>query len=154
MYATSLFLHSLLRWLLVLFLVFSILISGEAQARNRAFTKFHNAIRHWSATLAHVQLLIGIFLYSKSDLSSYFWKHLPTSLQHLDTAFFGLFHPTMMLIAVLFITIGSSVAKRKTTSQEKFRTMFSWFTAAFIILLIAIPWPFSPLASRPLIRPF
>lgn len=154
MYSVSLILHSLLRWLVVALLIFSIVVSGEARARNRVFNAFHNSIRHWTATLAHVQLLIGIFLYNKSDLTSYFWKYFPTSSQHIDTAFFGLFHPIMMFAAVLFITIGSSVAKRKPSAQEKFKAMFLWFMAAFVLLLIAIPWPFSPLANRPFIRPF
>jgi len=57
-----------------------------------------------------------------------------------------------MLTAIVIITIGSALAKRKKTDKEKFKTMLVWFSAALLIIFIAIPWPFSPLANRPYIR--
>jgi len=60
----------------------------------------------------------------------------------------------MMLAAIIIISIGSGSAKRKLTDREKFKTMATWFTIAFIIILISIPWKFSPFATRPYFRPF
>jgi len=36
--------------------------------------------------------------------------------------------------------------------KEKFKIMLLWYGIALIIILIAIPWPFSPLANRPYLR--
>ncbi|MEJ7740420.1 MAG: hypothetical protein WKF97_23625 [Chitinophagaceae bacterium] len=63
-------------------------------------------------------------------------------------------HITMMLTAIIVITIGSAKTKRKSTDQEKFKTMATWFTIGLLIILTSIPWPFSPLTSRPFFRPF
>jgi hypothetical protein len=59
-----------------------------------------------------------------------------------------------MFIAVIVITIGSAKAKRAATHRAKYRVMLTWYAIALLILFIAIPWPFSPLAGRPLIRKF
>ena len=61
-------------------------------------------------------------------------------------------HSSLMLTAIVLITIGSAKAKRKPTDQEKFKTMLVWFSIALLIIFIAIPWPFSPFANRPYYR--
>jgi hypothetical protein len=59
-----------------------------------------------------------------------------------------------MLTSITLITIGSIKAKRKTTDSEKFKIMTIWFSLAFLIILLMIPWSFSPLANRPNFRTF
>ena len=59
-----------------------------------------------------------------------------------------------MTLAVVLITIGSSAAKRQVTDTARFRTLAIWMGIGFLILFAAIPWPFSPLAQRPLLRSF
>lgn len=152
MYAIFIFLHSLFRWL-----VLASLMSAIARAymgiRNRStFSKKDNAIRHWTATIAHLQLIFGIILYTKSELVKYFWKNTAMAFQQLDITFFAVFHAFMMFSAVVVVTVGSSLAKRRTNDQEKFKTMLIWFSIALLMIFVAIPWPFSPLASRPYFR--
>lgn len=60
----------------------------------------------------------------------------------------------MMLIAIVVITFGSIATKRKTSDVEKFKTMAIWYTVAFVIIFLSIPWGFSPFTSRPYFRPF
>ena len=117
---------------------------------NKAFTKSDNAARHWTATTAHVQLMIGMTLYFQSPLIKYFLKNKTGA--NNDYSFFGMIHSTLMLIAIVIITIGSAMAKRKETDKEKFRTIMVWYSFALLIIFIAIPWPFSPFANRPYIR--
>jgi hypothetical protein len=59
-----------------------------------------------------------------------------------------------MIIAIIIITIGSAKAKRKQAENEKFKTMAIWFTIGLLVILANIPWPFSPLTSRPYFRHF
>jgi len=66
--------------------------------------------------------------------------------------FFGLIHILLMLIAIILITIGSAIAKRKTSDVEKFKTILIYYSISLLIIFIAIPWPFSPLAHRPFLR--
>jgi hypothetical protein len=66
--------------------------------------------------------------------------------------FFGMEHITMMVIAIVIITIGSAKVKRQPTDQQRFKTMAIWFTIALMIIFSSIPWQFSPFTSRPYFR--
>jgi uncharacterized membrane protein len=68
--------------------------------------------------------------------------------------FFGIIHIVLMLVAIILITIGSAMAKRKTGDEQKFKTILLWYSLGLLLILIAIPWPFSPLAQRPYMRFF
>jgi hypothetical protein len=152
MYQTLTFYHSIIRWLVLASLIFSIYRAYKGLAEKTVFTKTDNALRHWTATIAHIQLVIGIVLYSKSPIISYFWNNFNEAIQNFDTTFFALIHIVLMLVAIVLITIGSALSKRKEVDSEKFKTMLVWFSISLLIIFIAIPWPFSPLTSRPYFR--
>ena len=63
-------------------------------------------------------------------------------------------HGLTMLVAIAIISISSARARRKFTDYQKFKTLAVGFTVALFIILISIPWPFSPLANRPYLRMF
>ena len=150
MYATLLALHSAFRWLVLFSLLAAIMVAADGYRRGRAFTKRDNALRHWTATIAHLQLLIGMILYSQSPEAGSYWKG--TNGLRSEAAFFGLFHLILMLAAILLLSIGSALAKRQPGHRDKFRTMLTWFLLALLLILLANPWPFSPLAHPPLSR--
>jgi Type IV secretion system pilin len=152
MYQTLTFYHSIVRWLVLASLLYAIYRAYKGYTSNAKFSKTDNSIRHWTATIAHIQLVIGITLYTQSPIIKYFWKNFNEAIHNIDTAFFGLLHIILMLIAIILITIGSALSKRKTTDKEKYKTMLVWFSISLIIIFIAIPWPFSPLANRPYFR--
>lgn len=152
MYQTLLYTHSLFRWLVLASLMWSLIRAGRGYYTQAVFTKADNALRHWSATIAHVQLVIGMILYTQSPIIKYYWKSEAKAALPLELSFFGILHILFMLIAIVFITIGSALAKRKTSDAEKFKTMLIWFALALLLIFIAIPWPFSPLAHRPYFR--
>ncbi len=154
MYAMALAFHSLMRWLVVAILVFALFLSYRGWLQHKRFTPFHNRIRIITATIAHVQLLLGLWLYYISPLTSYFLHNYKTAIKERSVRFFGMEHAAMMLVAIIIITVGSASAKRKTGDKQKFKTMAIWFTIAFVIIIINIPWKFSPMASRPYFRPF
>lgn len=154
MYDTLIFLHSAVRWLAFGSLVYAAFRGWMGWMDKRAFTKADNAWRHWTATALHTQLAIGLLLYFQRPITSYFWSNFSEAIHDRDMAFFGIWHISLMLIAVVLATMGSALAKRKTVDSEKFKTMAIWFTVALVILLVAIPWPFSPWVQRPYIRAF
>lgn len=152
MYQSLTFLHSTLRWLVLISLLIAIYRAGKGYFRNAVFTKSDNAVRHWTATIAHIQLLAGMALYSQSPVIKYFWKNFSTAKETFDLLFFGLIHSLLMFTAIIVITIGSAMAKRKATDRERFKTMLTWYAIALLIIFLAIPWPFSPFANRPYFR--
>lgn len=152
MYQTLTFLHSLFRWVVLLSLIYSVWIALRGYYFHKVFSGKDDLIRHWTATIAHIQLVLGIILYSKSPVVKYFWKNFSEAKGSLDILFFGIIHISLMVTAIVLITIGSALAKRKETDREKFRTMLIWYILALAVIFIAIPWPFSPLANRPYFR--
>lgn len=151
MYYTLLLIHSLLRWLVLLSLCSAVIIAFRGYAFNRVFTPANNLLRHWTATIAHLQLVAGMMLYVQSPAVKYFFSAPDYTTESL---FFAAIHIILMMCSVIVITIGSAIAKRAQRDKDKFRNMLFWYTLALVSIFIAIPWPFSPLAQRPFIRSF
>lgn len=154
MYLTLLTIHSLFRYLVLLSLGYA---SGRAimsLRQERTFKPVDNTIRHWTATIVHIQFMLGGVLYVISPLTRFFMQDISMAIRQPVTTFFGLYHLVLMLSAVVVVTMGSALAKRKETDKEKFSTMAWWFGLGLVLILIAIPWPFMPFASRPYFRPF
>jgi len=152
MYAVLLFAHSLFRWLVLISLLLAVVNAYGGYTSRRKFIKRDNLLRHGTATIAHIQFMIGMVIYFNSPAVSYFQQDEANRSALSDPVFFAVIHIVLMLIAVILITMGSAFAKRKKTDREKFGTILFWFSAALIIILVAIPWPFSPLANRPYFR--
>jgi hypothetical protein len=143
-------LHSVFRWLVLISLIYSIIISARGYLNKTEFIPFHNSMRHYTATICHIQLMLGILLYIQSPQIKYYFS--PEGQTAGEPFFFSILHLVLMLAAIVVITIGSAKAKRQTDSNQKYITMLLWFSAGLFLILIAIPWPFSPLANRPYIR--
>lgn len=151
MYTTLLPLHSIVRWLVLIMLLISLYISFRGWKYNLAFTRTANRIRHRTATIAHIQFMLGMIIYFYSPVVKYAIPAQGNALmsQH---AFFKYLHISLMLLAIVLLTIGSAKAKRQAEATDQYKTILIWYTIALTIILIAIPWPFSPLARRPLFR--
>lgn len=152
MYSTLIIYHTYFRWLVLASLLYAIFISYKGYTTKKPFTKTDDMGRHWTATIAQIQLMIGMVLYFNNPMIKYFWTNLNEGIANMNVAFFSLIHITLMFTAIMLITFGSALSKRKPTDKEKFRTILVWFSIALFIIIIAIPWPFSPLAARPYIR--
>lgn len=154
MYSALLFFHSAFRWLVLVSLLYALYRGLTGWLGHRPYTRLDNLVRHNTATIAHIQLMIGYTLYFNSPVISYFRAHFSQASRQFDFLFFGLIHITLMTLAVIFMTIGSAASKRRETDRAKFKTMTVWFLVALLIIFVAIPWPFSPLANRPYFRSF
>ncbi|MBS7563985.1 hypothetical protein KHS38_06170 [Mucilaginibacter sp. Bleaf8] len=154
MYFNLLVLHTLTRWLVLISLAYAIYRGYAGWLDNKTFTRFDNTVRHVTATIAHVQLIWGAWLYIISPITNYFLGNFKTAVHERQVRFFGMEHVTVMLIAIVLITVGSAKAKRQATDKLKFKTMAVWYTIAMVLILSSVPWQFSPLISRPYLRWF
>jgi hypothetical protein len=149
---TLLVLHSVMRWLVLVSLLYAIYRAYYGYKQKLPFMPIDNKVRHWTATIAHVQLLIGIIVYTQSATVKMLANGLSDTGHITEPVCFGIIHIALMLVAIMIITIGSAMVKRKVLAADKFRTQLVYFSIALAIIFIAIPWPFSPLAQRPFIR--
>lgn len=154
MYSFLLALHSLVRWLVVITLVASVINAYRGWLGARPFGAGSRRLRMATVTIAHIQLILGISLYIISPVVKYFLENFGTAVKMREMRFFGMEHSSMMLLSIVLLTIGSAKAKRKSTSREQYKTIAIWYSIAFVILFLSIPWGFSPLTHRPYFRTF
>lgn len=153
MYPYLLFFHSITRWLVLISLIYTIYRAFRGWQRGLAFSPADDRARHITATISHIQFTLGAILYFVSPMVKYFLSNFKTAISNSEMSFFGLIHMSLMVTSVFVLSIGSSLAKRKEADKDKFKTMAIFYLIALIIILIAIPWPFSPFAHRPYYRP-
>jgi hypothetical protein len=154
MYAILLPLHSLVRWLVLITLVFAVIRAYRGWFSRKSFSKFDDSLCKGVVNVLNIQMSIGIWLYCISPIVGYFLHNFKEAVHQRQIRFFGMEHITMMIIAVIVITIGSNKTKYKTSDEEKYKTMAIWFAIGLFIILTSIPWAFSPLTSRPNFRLF
>lgn len=91
--------------------------------------------------VTHIQLLIGIILFFAAGYISIISDMGMAGIMKNDTLRSNIIeHPTTMIAAVVFITIGYSKHKKKLTSVPKFKMLAIFYTIALILVLVKIPW--------------
>jgi hypothetical protein len=142
--------HSALRWLLLASVLLTIYLAWEGRFFKKKYTRLHRVAASTASGLSHVQLLLGFGLYLESPVVKAYWAD--KSLAWSQSLFFALVHIGLMSTAVVLLTIGASLAKRETDERRRFTILFNYCSLALLLMLVAVPWPFSPLAQRPWIR--
>lgn len=146
--------HSIIRWLLVLGLIGTIILFASNRKNGVPAFKLGEIFKSATVSFAHIQLILGYYLYFESPMVKYFRANIKEGIAIPEMAFFGLYHVTMMTIAVFVLTIGSSIIKRSQTYELKRKYVLIYFGIVLLMIFLAIPWPFSPLISRPYYRSF
>lgn len=146
MYTGLLYLHSFLRWVILLLLVISILMSLAGMTGKKPFSTGQKKIGLFLLISAHIELLVGL----------YQWIFGPWGVKRLGdigtdrvARFYGVEHITMMIIAIVLITIGRGVSKKNIADAAKQKRTFWFFLLALVIILASIPWPFRAGIARP-----
>jgi formate/nitrite transporter FocA (FNT family) len=91
--------------------------------------------------ILHTQLLIGIALYFVSPFVANAIES-GNVMKDPVNRFYLVEHAIGMCVAIAFVTVGYSKAKRQSESWAKHKLIFTYYTIAFILILISIPWPF------------
>ncbi|RFS15205.1 hypothetical protein [Emticicia sp. C21] len=147
MYEIFVFFHSILRWLVLISLLYSLGRSIHGLISKRTFTKADSIARVLAGTISHTQLLIGFTLYFLLSPITRFFMKSGSGGNH-EIWFFGIYHIALMFSSIVVMTIGSSIAKRAASDYAKFKTITIYFSVALVLILLAIPW------FRPLLRNF
>lgn len=153
LYGIILTIHNALRWLVLGSSLLTVVLSYVGWLGNKPYRPADQTLRVVATSIAHTQLLAGMYLYTLSPFVRYYWTQR-TGDESFEFSFFSLVHSSLMLTAIVIMTIGSSKAKRQADDRLRFKTTALYFTVGLLLILIAVPWPFSPLANRPLVRTF
>ena len=152
MYQTLLIFHSYWRWLVLLSIIFSILKAIYGFRKRSEYSNFDGVIRKITISIIHIQLILGFIIYFISPFVSTFFSNVSDGLHLREVRFFAIEHSLMMFVSIVLITIGAVKVKRKSSSLLKNKATIVWFSIALLIILLNIPWEFSPLVNRPSFR--
>jgi hypothetical protein len=134
--------HSILRWAVLLFGLWTLLNAITGVLGKRYFTGTDNKVNLFFMICCDIQLLIGLVLYFNNG----WFDMLKTNAKEVmkDTAmrFYAMEHLLMMIIAWLLVHVGRSMVKRADTDAKKHKKSLLFFGLAIVIILAMIPWPF------------
>jgi hypothetical protein len=145
MYEAVLFLHSWLRWAVI---IAGVLATVMAVA-NRPQVERWGLI--FMITL-DLQLLLGLLMYlglspNMSAIFANFGEAMGTS----STRFWAVEHVSLMLFAVIIAHVGRVLARKAPTPAKRRTRLMVCFGLALIAVLAATPWP-GMAVGRPLFR--
>jgi hypothetical protein len=121
--------HSLLRWVILILLIYTLIRSFQGKAGKEA--KF-------LTITSHIMLLIGLAQWFLGSWGLKLIQNIGMGevMKNASQRFFAVEHTFTMIIAIALITVGG-VSVRKGKSNAK------WFyLIALILILMRIPWPF------------
>lgn len=130
--------HSHLAWVLLAVLIVAILIITISRFSKKPFSEPHLKVALVGMIATHIQLLLGLILYV---ISPYGIKNLSgATMKDSFARLLALEHPIMMIIAIVFITIGYSKAKKVVGTDKAYSAITIYYTIALILMLSRIPW--------------
>jgi uncharacterized membrane protein YfcA len=98
------------------------------------YTALDDKFSLWLFIFTHTQLPIGLILYFASPVVIF----SGASMKDAIARYWLVEHVTMMLIAIVLITVARITAKKMTEEVAKHKRMFIFNVLALIIILVAI----------------
>jgi mono/diheme cytochrome c family protein len=142
-YDVTLFVHSYLRWLVLLLAITVFVKTLATRTRSAGDVKLHRIL----LGVVDLQFTIGLLLYVflSPITSAFFAAGFAASMKEPGLRFFGVEHITGMVLAVAAVHMAPP---RKSPTRR--RVLIT--VGVFLVLVVAsIPWPFKK-AGRPLFR--
>ncbi len=147
MSGTLIFVHSLLRYFVI---ILTIVVAAQAvmgMTGNKTFTPGNRKAALFMMIACDLQLLVGLGVY-------FLGGHLqamqqPGAMANHYTRFYGMEHPMSMIIGIVLVHLAYKAAKSAMGDAQKFKRVF-WF--AFIALLLFVsqtPWPSKKDTAKP-----
>ena len=131
-----------MRWVVLALIIVTIFKAWSAKRNGSGFSAAQAKLGLFSMISLHVQLLLGLALYFMKGWASMLGSHGVMSSTVMR--FFAVVHLAGMLVAILFGTLGHSLAKRARTDELKNQRQLRYFLIALIIIIASIPWPIRP----------
>jgi uncharacterized BrkB/YihY/UPF0761 family membrane protein len=142
MYTTLQFLHSYWAYLVLLIVVLATFNALVGYFSKKEYSPKDFRISLFALIVTHLQLVIGLLLYFVSPLGMKAISNngMSTVMKDSMLRLNAVEHPLIMILVVVFITIGYSKHKKKLVSTPKFKMLAIFYSIALILMLSRIPW--------------
>ncbi|MCB0480439.1 MAG: hypothetical protein KDC83_03360 [Flavobacteriales bacterium] len=139
MYTGILHLHRTIAYL-ALILVFVVMVKSLYGFINRKpHTEGDRKLGLFALIGSHLQLLAGLTLYFAAGYVG-MWSNMSEIMKDADLRFKIIEHPFMMIIGIVFITVGYSQSKKATDDLKKHRLKGVFFLLGLACFLASTPW--------------
>lgn len=126
--------HSGLRYIVFLMLVIAIVGAFANWSGKKAYSEGNRKFNLFTMIAVHTQILIGLVLYFLSPNVRFGGG----VMKDATARYWTVEHISMMLIAMVLITIGHSKAKKAVLPEAKHKAIAVFYTLAFVIIVVAI----------------
>ena len=140
MYFALLQTHSVLRYILLALLLLVIVRSLYGRISKSPFAEIDNRLGIYLMIAAHLQLVTGLILYFISPLLQTALADMGAAMKDATLRFWAVEHLTLMLLAVIVITVGRILSKRAVDDAIKFRRALAYYSLGLIFILAGMPW--------------
>jgi len=153
MYSTALWLHSWLRWAVLLTGLVAWLRAIGGKTARRPWTPQDEL---WGLLLTisvDLQVFVGVVLYAfVSPIVRQGLRNFSVAMQISVVRFFMIEHAVGMIAAIALVHIARVKIRKAADADRKHRLAMVFYGIALVLMIISIPWPGLPVA-RPLFRP-
>ena len=132
--------HSYWAYLVLAILIFAVTNAILGLSKKKQFTDKDLRIGLFALIVSHIQLLIGLVWYFMSPWFSALKEDAVGVMKEKSLRLLAVEHPITMILAIVFITIGWSKHKKKTTDSAKFKTFAIFYGIGLLLILSKIPW--------------
>jgi len=126
--------HSVFRYFLLIFLIILIVRSLMAWLNKTPYSNTDEKLSLWLFIVTHTQLFLGLALYFISPLVVF----SSSSMKNPSMRYWLVEHISMMIIAIVLITLARTTAKKFTDASAKYKRLFIFNTIALILIIVAI----------------
>lgn len=134
MYTGLLHTHSLLRYFVLIMLVVVVINSLLRWLGKKPFSKLDNTLGLYLFIFTHLQLLVGVLLYFQSDLVQF----NSATMKNAELRYWAVEHATIMVLAIVLISVARISAKKIAESVAKHKRMFILNAIALLLILVSI----------------
>jgi NADH:ubiquinone oxidoreductase subunit 6 (subunit J) len=123
--------HSGWRYLVLILLVVAVIQALSGWFGKKVYTEGNRKFNVFTLISAHIQLVLGVVLYflsplTKGPMSDPIYRHWKVE------------HISIMILAIVLITIGNAKSKKVTDSVAKHKNIAVFFGIALVLLVVGI----------------
>ncbi|MGE3842451.1 MAG: hypothetical protein AB7I50_12770 [Vicinamibacterales bacterium] len=152
MYVAFVFLHSWLRWVVLIAGLWAVIRGFMGTAGRRPWTAADDTAGRLFSITMDVQLLVGLLLYGLfSPITTQALMNMAEAMRNSTLRFWAVEHLTLMFVAVVLVHVGRARSRKAPTDGARHQSAALFYALALLAVLLAIPWPFMSV-GRPLFR--
>ena len=151
MYSVMLYIHSYLRWAVLIFGLYLVVRAFMDLRANPAGKDASKRLRQF-VMLFDVQVIVGVLLYAAfSPVVHQAMQNFGHAMKTTALRFWAVEHPTVMFLSLVLAHVANFKVKRAGDPRARNRAVLIYLGIAVLLMLVMTPWPFGQ-THRPLFR--